>query len=187
MKVSRSVGFLSKLRHYLNNKTLISVYYALIDSHINYCLQTLGYLTEQSWNKLEVLQNKALRIINFKPFRHSAKPLYIRSSILPIKRQLSLKNCLFGYDFVNKKLPSYFNSFSSFMNENDHVTRSSPLRMDTPETISVKYGTYNIVSNVVRDWNKYHHKLKIKDLKKISKNTFKEHLHRYLLTEYAED
>ena len=157
-QLARTVGCLAKLRHYIGYKTLLSIYYALIDSHINYCLQTLGYITEQNLNKLEVLQNKALRIIHFKPYRASAKPLYIRSKILPIRKQLILRNCLFGFEFVNNTLPDYFDNFCRYAkttngenNENTiHNTRSSPLRFNTPETTSAKYGKYNVVSNVVR-------------------------------------
>ena len=102
---SRSVGILAKLRHYLDYKTLLSVYYALFDSQVNYCIQCLGFVTQESFDKIESLQNKALRIIHFKSNRDSVKPLYVKSRILPIRKQLVVKNCLFAYDFFHNKLP----------------------------------------------------------------------------------
>ena len=120
--------------------------------------------------------------------------------MLPLKMQLQLRNRLFGFDFVNDNLPSYFQSFFSYYKNNEvnneddpedsndpHNTRSSPLRFNIPETTSVKYGKYNVVSNVVRDWNLYHDKLNIGDLKSSSKCQFKNHLHQYLLTKFAEN
>ena len=83
-KLSRSVGILSKLRHSLSYKTLISVYYALFDAHVNYCLQYLSFVTAEIMNKLSSLQNKALRIIHFKSQRDQTRPLYIQSKILTI-------------------------------------------------------------------------------------------------------
>jgi len=37
-KVKRSVGILSKLCYYLNNKTLLDLGYALIDPFLSYCI-----------------------------------------------------------------------------------------------------------------------------------------------------
>lgn len=66
LKLSRSTGILAKLRHYLDYKTLISVYHALFESHVKYCLLTLGHTTRELLDKIEKLQNKALRIMHFK-------------------------------------------------------------------------------------------------------------------------
>lgn len=184
-KLSRSVGFLSKLRHFVDYKTLISVYFALFDSHINYCLQAIGYITQASFDKLEVLQNKALRLIHFKPARHSSRPLFIRSGILPLKKQLKVKNCLFALDHVNNKLPNYFSNFLRF---STHIegTRQSPLRLEPPTTNTVRFGSYSIATLISKDWNELHTKVKITDLKKVSKETLKDHLRRFLLTKIAE-
>ena len=85
-KLSRSVGILAKLRYYLSYKSLLSVYYALFDSHVNFCVHTMGHVTLASLEKIEKLQNKALRIMHFKAQRDSSKPLYINSRILPIRK-----------------------------------------------------------------------------------------------------
>jgi len=78
-KLSRSVGFLSKLRHFLDYKTLISIYYALFDSHIIYRLQCFGYINQTSFEKIDKLQKKALKIIHFKSITESTRPLFINS------------------------------------------------------------------------------------------------------------
>ena len=107
-KLSRTVGFLSKLRHLVDFKTLISIYYALFESHVSYCLQTIGFITQAFFEKIEVLQNKALRTIHFKPPRESARPLYVKAAILPIRKLLKVKNCLLAHEFVKRIIPSYF-------------------------------------------------------------------------------
>ena len=56
-KLSRSTGVISKMRHYLSYRTMLSVYYALFDSHINYCSQVLGYITQETLSKIEKIQN----------------------------------------------------------------------------------------------------------------------------------
>ena len=65
-KRSRAVGMLAKIRHYINSKTLSMVYHGIFSSLLLYGSQIWGQ-SNQSVSKMEKLQNKALRIINFKP------------------------------------------------------------------------------------------------------------------------
>ena len=124
-KLSRSVGILAKLRYYLSYKSLLSVYYALFDSHVNFCVHTMSHVTLASLEKIEKLQNKALRIMHFKAQRDSSKSLYIYSRILPIRKQIILKNCLFAFDFFKNNLPKYFNNFLRIAgNNHNHATRT---------------------------------------------------------------
>ena len=65
-KLSSAVGMLAKIRHYINMKTLSMVYHGIFSSLLLYGSQIWGQIS-----KMEKLQNKALRIINFKPLRYS--------------------------------------------------------------------------------------------------------------------
>ena len=75
-KLSCAVGMLAKIRHYINEKTLSMVYHGIFSSLLIYGSQIWGQ-SNQSVSKMEKLQNKALRIINFKPLRYSVNSLYI--------------------------------------------------------------------------------------------------------------
>ena len=50
--------------------------------------------------KMRKLQNKALRIINFKPIRFSVNPLYNKSEILKFADSIKLSNFLFAHDNI---------------------------------------------------------------------------------------
>ena len=65
-KLSCAFGMLAKIRHYINVKTLSMVYHGIFSSLFLYGSQIWGQ-SNQSVSKMEKLQNKALRIINFKP------------------------------------------------------------------------------------------------------------------------
>ena len=183
LKLSRAVGMLSKLRHYLDYKTLLSVYYALFESHVSYFIQILGHIKITSLDKLEKLQNKALRIIHFKGPRESAKPLYVNSRILPIRYLMKEKNCLLAYDFFKNRIPKYFSTFLTPLGNNAlHATRNKQLSITRTKT--VMYGSHNICNLVTKDWNEIHTHLPSLDLI-TSKPTFKAHLHAYLLTKLA--
>ena len=65
-ELSRAVGMLAKIRHYINEKTLSIVYHGIFSSLLLYGSQ-IWEQSNQSVSKMEKLQNKALRIINLNP------------------------------------------------------------------------------------------------------------------------
>ena len=58
LKLKIENGLLAKLRHYVNPILLRTIYYAIFESHLQTQRQVLL--------NIEKIQNKALRIINFK-------------------------------------------------------------------------------------------------------------------------
>ena len=70
-KLSRAIGMLCKVRHFVKHETLVMIYYGIFSSILIYSSQIWGQ-TNGIVKMLQILQNKALRIINFKPRRASA-------------------------------------------------------------------------------------------------------------------
>ena len=56
----------NKIRHYVNYKTLLSIYYAIFESHIGYIIQTWGFIKADLFNKISSLQRRALRYMHLK-------------------------------------------------------------------------------------------------------------------------
>ena len=83
LKISRTVGLLLKLRHFVPFSTLISIYHSLIAPYLRYGLIAWGQASKSQLNKLLVLQKRALRFIHFAKPRDHAIPLYINTKILP--------------------------------------------------------------------------------------------------------
>ena len=67
-KLSRTVGMLSKIRHYVDNTVLRSIYFAIFSSVLNYGSIIWGQRSTSTIKRIESVQNKAIRIINFAPF-----------------------------------------------------------------------------------------------------------------------
>ena len=84
LKISRTVGVLSKLWHFGPFSTLISIYHSLIAPYLRYALIALGQASKSQLNKLLVLQKCALRFIPFAKLCDHAIPLFINTRILPI-------------------------------------------------------------------------------------------------------
>ena len=62
-KIKRSIGILSKLHYSVSIKTLLSLYYALVEPFLNYCIIAWGNTYQTALQPLFILQKKALRII----------------------------------------------------------------------------------------------------------------------------
>ena len=62
-KISRLIGVMSKIRHYLPKAVLLDLYFALIHSQLLYGIAVWGSTYHTSINKLQVLQNKAMKMI----------------------------------------------------------------------------------------------------------------------------
>ena len=56
---------LYKVRQFVNQRTLISIYHAIFDSHLNYASIVWGQ-TKSSINRVFIIQKKVLRAIYFK-------------------------------------------------------------------------------------------------------------------------
>ena len=105
-KLSSVCGILSKVRHYLDRKSLMLIYNSLFDSRMKYGILGWGTAPEQSLSKVRVLQNRAVRFITFSSFRSSAAPLYSSLKILPLDKQVFLQQSTFMHCLHYKKLPS---------------------------------------------------------------------------------
>ena len=64
-KLSRANGIISKLRHYAPTEVCLQVYYSIFYSHLIYGCNIWGLTSENNLHKIEVLQNKCMRIITF--------------------------------------------------------------------------------------------------------------------------
>ena len=63
-KVARSVSILWKVQKYLNQKSLMTLYTALVAPHLSYCSEIWGLTYKSITQPLFRLQKKALRIIH---------------------------------------------------------------------------------------------------------------------------
>ena len=110
-KLNRAIGILSKMRHYVSKFLLNKLYYTMFHSHLIYSSQ-IWVQNNTILRKLEPLQNKALRIINFKNDEYNVNKLFKTNKILKIADYVKLLNCLFVRDSAinNSIIPRVFHS-----------------------------------------------------------------------------
>ena len=119
---------LCKIRHYVPKDELKSIYYAIFSSHMTYGCQVWGQKSNAVHIKLiSNLQDKAIRIISFKPYRSTRNPLYKDSKILKLEDFIRLQNCLLIHDYLHNTLPECFQDYYFKQNTMQVQTRNSTL------------------------------------------------------------
>ena len=66
LKLNRANGLLAKLRHYVNSTLLRTIYYAIFEPHVRYGCQLWEQTQTQVLQNIDKIQNKPLRITNFR-------------------------------------------------------------------------------------------------------------------------
>ena len=170
-KIKRSIGILSKLRYFLSIKTLLSLYYALVEPFLNYCIIAWGNTYQTTLQPLFILQKKALRIITFSSYNEHSSPLFKDLNVVKLSDIITLQLAVFMYKFHNNLLPSVFDSyFNSVRMLHNYNTRLSSKMTYVIPKVRTNYGTFNIRFQGAKVWNDISDDIKLLPLKIFKKN-----------------
>ena len=181
-KLSRAVGILAKVRHYVQKQTLINIYYSIFNSHLIYGTQNWIHGNNEKINKIQTLQNKAIKIISFAQARTPAKPLLKNLSIVSLRDYNMIQNCLLVHDVLNRNIPEPFIGFFE-INQNPHSTRSATRTLKVNRTNTILYGTKSVTASCESDWNNSITKFKINS-NEITRSMLKRTLTEKILKKY---
>ena len=88
LKISKTIGLLSKLRHFVPHHILVNIYNTLITLYLRYGLIAWGQASKTHLNKLLTLQKRALRFIYSCDRRDHAVPklyaVHSHSRLIPL-------------------------------------------------------------------------------------------------------
>ena len=99
------------------------------------------------------IQNKAVRIINFKSPWEPSEQIYQEYKIFKLNDNVTISNLKFVYDQRNKILPWVFENF--FIN---NTTGNS---LDVPQVKTTTYGSNSFTLHAIRTWNFFQNKVNI--------------------------
>ena len=116
IKIARVIGVLNKLKHIFPQHILLTIYNSLIQPHFIYGL----YLWGLNCKRLKILQKKAVRILAFRPYISHSTPIFKTLKILKLEDLYTMQLYKFYYKNTNNLLPSYFNSFTPYYNNENH-------------------------------------------------------------------
>ena len=81
-KLSRANGILSKLRHFVPKKILISVYYSIFYTPLLYRCPVWSLTKKENLDYISIVQKRCLRMINFAPFSSHTNNMFFDSKLL---------------------------------------------------------------------------------------------------------
>ena len=106
---------------------------------------------------MEKLQNKALRMINFKPLRYSVNSLYNKCEILKFGDSIKLSNFLYVHDNIKGNLPTTLCAAITLLDsKHSQITRNQKGNQVNIPTVRTKTsGSNSIKSKSVNTWNDF--------------------------------
>ena len=90
-RLSSAAGIFSKLRYYINIKTMIEMYHSLFNSKLQYAILCWGSTTASRISKLQILQNKAIKNMNKAPRYYRLDSYYLNQRILKVQDLYNLE------------------------------------------------------------------------------------------------
>ena len=177
IKISRLVGIIAKLRHFVPRNTLLRIYQSLILPYISYGLAAWGLASKSYLTKILVLQKRALRFIFFAERCEHAVPLFIHADILPLNFLYFKSVCCLMHDVRNRKVPNnILNLFSDTASIHSYNTRSSSANKFYIKKTRLEIQKRAFSRVEAKIWNEMP-----ASLRKLPKKHFQTKLHSFLL------
>ena len=183
-KLGRSNGIISKLRHFIPNKTLISVYYAIFNSYIIYGCSVWSMTTLTNINIINILQKKCIRIMNFAPFNCHTTSLFKDNKILKLNDIIKIQQLKLAFQFKNNALP---NDLRKLFHCNINIFNTRNMLqggLKVPKITTVSYGNKSLRYIVPLSWNDFIKDLDFNKLKNL--NHLKSYFKKITLNSYVE-
>jgi len=125
-RISSGIGVLCKIKPYVPTKVLLSVYHAVIHYHVVYGILVWANTSRNYLHKLQVLQNKCLKIIDGWQVKQKLAPLFLKYKILSINQLFKFEMAKFMFLCRKSNLPQTFDLYFKYIDEiSPYSTRKS--------------------------------------------------------------
>ena len=119
------------IRRYLTIEHKRVIYYAMIYSRIKYGICAYGFAKKENMDKVQILQNKLLKVILEKDRRTPTNELHNTLDILQVKDIFLQEISTFVCNYLHGNLPEGFSEYFLIMNH-PHDTRGNSNSLVTP-------------------------------------------------------
>jgi hypothetical protein len=168
-KISKSVGLITKLHHFLPRSILINIYQSLIYPYLTYGIAAWGQACKTHLDKILILQKRVIRMMFFADKCEHAVPLFLDAHILPVTLLYYETISSLMHDINNGKAPqNILNLFEKSSTIHLHSTRSHTSEKFYVKSSRLNTQKYSFSRLGVKLWNEI--PCHVSDL---SKNLFK--------------
>ena len=110
--ISRNIGMLTKLKHFVPENILYSLYCTLIlPLHINHGVLIWGNTSKIYLDKIFKLQKWAIKTISNSHYRSHTGPLFSKFNVLNVHVTFKLSLGIFMYKHHSNQLPPIFSTY----------------------------------------------------------------------------
>ncbi|MEE8341005.1 MAG: reverse transcriptase family protein, partial [Candidatus Neomarinimicrobiota bacterium] len=156
-KISKTIGILCRLKNFIPENILKTIYNALIVPYLNYSILCWGFINT---SRIFKLQKKAVRIITGSKIKAHADPIFYKLKLLKIDDiflQLIFKFCFLHH---HKRLPAFHNSMTLSIASQIHGRCTRLSNNPRPPNLSkdytrqciryAMYQIYNFINNPIK-------------------------------------
>merc|ERR1739842_104788 len=181
MKLKRLFPIFYNLRNYLNKKQVRAIYFSMIFSRIKFGCTTYGLCSKENLDRVQIMQNKLLKVLLNKPFRYSTESLHKELYILKVKDTIKQDILAFVFDFFKGNLPNVFNNFFQYrFTAEDIQSGESRLRMKVPKC-NTEFGKNTVKFQGSELFNTYSDQFDLN----VNTKTFKNKIKILLFAQYS--
>ena len=159
-KIARVTGMMYRIRKFVNDKTLRTIYNSLIYPFILYGVPIWGNADELHIEPIHKIQKKAVRIISNKVgfiantfAREHSAPLFKELKLLNIYDIYKVEALKFVYDSLHKNNPPQFHTFYSYPTNQTSTAANRESNLNTPQVRTSTYGLKSLKYTGVMLWN----------------------------------
>lgn len=159
-KMAKKINFFSRIANKLNRNTRVIVYNTILAPHINYCSTILFLSNQTQVERVQKLQNRAMRIILSQKRDTNIQVMLNKLEWMSVRQKLVADVLTFVYKTINNLQPEYLSACFQ-TNENCYVTRQTnllklPLYKKSATQRSLMYEgakIYNDIPNNIKQCN----------------------------------
>jgi hypothetical protein len=140
-KISKSLFCINRIKNFVDQNSLIKLYYAMIHSHLSYCINVYGCAYTTNLQRLRVKQKEAIRSINNAGYRDHTVPLFKTNQILPLDEMIKFSKLKFMHCYIHRNLPLSFHEmwpFNRDVNPNRVLRNANDLRIPAHHFATIK-------------------------------------------------
>ena len=101
------IGVLKKIKPFVPTFNLISVYQSIVEPYFDYCSIVWDDISDHLTDKLQILQNRAARVITGADYRMHISELLSKLGWSSLKEKRNKQKALMMFKIMNGMTPSY--------------------------------------------------------------------------------
>ncbi len=181
-KISKGIGIIARLRHYVPKNILINIYNSFIQAHINYAVINWGGTFKSTLDPLEESLKHAVRLISFEKRNVHSDPLFRQVNFNNLEECFKMESAKSMFYIIQKKanttLPDLFTSVTPV--HNIRLRQATSGNFSQP-AVRTYLKVMSILNQGVKIWNTIPFEIKqsktkynfVKALKNGSRNDYK--------------